>query len=107
MAAVAKELSMPSVAILTETESVNTATGAEALARMLHPRGIKRILLVSDAFHIPRAQAAFHRVGFEVLPAPTSTGLERSNKPEIRVSLMRRVLGDLVGHVYYRLRGSV
>lgn len=107
MAAVAKELAIPSEAILNETESVNTATAAEALARVLHPRGIRRILLVSDAFHIPRAQAAFQRVEFEVLPAPTSTGLEQISKPEFRISLMRLLLGDLVGHVYYRLRGWI
>jgi uncharacterized SAM-binding protein YcdF (DUF218 family) len=40
-------------------------------AAMLHPEGIKTILLVTHAYHMPRARAEFEAAGFEVIPAPT------------------------------------
>lgn len=107
MAAMARELRLPSDAVLAETESTNTASGARALAHLLHPRGTRKILLVSDSLHMQRAEAAFRYVGFEVLAAPIRTGLEASNKPEARLFLMRQVLQELAGRVYYRLRGWI
>ncbi len=38
---------------------------------MLAPSGISRIVLVTHATHMPRAEQAFRRAGFEVVPAPT------------------------------------
>ncbi|HEY4542683.1 MAG TPA: YdcF family protein [Noviherbaspirillum sp.] len=54
-----------------EEESNNTEQNAQYSARLLHPAGIRRILLVTDALHMPRAQSAFLRAGFDVVPAPT------------------------------------
>ncbi|MDB5795723.1 MAG: hypothetical protein JWR25_2102 [Noviherbaspirillum sp.] len=54
-----------------EGESFNTAENAELSARILHAERIRRILLVTDAMHMPRAVMAFARAGFEVAPAPT------------------------------------
>ena len=54
-----------------EAESPNTAANAALSARMLREAGIKRILLVTHAMHMPRAQAAFEREGLEVVAAPT------------------------------------
>ena len=41
-------------------------------ARILARAGIQRIALVSHAWHLPRATAAFEEAGMEVLPAPTA-----------------------------------
>lgn len=54
-----------------EGESVDTAGNARLSARMLAPEGITRILLVTQAFHMPRARLLFEAQGFEVIPAPT------------------------------------
>lgn len=107
MAAVATELRMPTESIFTETESTNTATEAEELVRMLYPRGVRRILLVSDALHMRRAQAVFRRVGFHVLAAPAGKELAHAESPGARMSLMREILLEVVGFAYYRLRGWV
>ena len=48
---------------------VNTAEEAVAV-RMLMPRPQNRVLLVTSAFHMRRAQRLFERQGFEVLPFP-------------------------------------
>lgn len=53
-----------------DARSRDTAENASRMAAMLLP-GIRRIALVTDATHMPRAVAHFEAVGFEVLPAPT------------------------------------
>lgn len=66
-----------------ETDSRNTEENARYTADMLGPRNIKRILLVTDASHMPRASAYFRRYGFAVIAAPTrfySTG-DYSRRP--------------------------
>ncbi|MBL8521782.1 MAG: YdcF family protein [Betaproteobacteria bacterium] len=51
-----------------EGESKNTAENALYTARLLHPLGIRRVVLVTHGTHMTRAQEAFRRAGFEVLP---------------------------------------
>ncbi len=54
-----------------EEESDNTAENAQRSVPMLKQAGIQRILLVTDAMHMPRAQAIFKRYDIAVVPAPT------------------------------------
>jgi uncharacterized SAM-binding protein YcdF (DUF218 family) len=54
-----------------ETASRDTAENASLSAPLLRDNGIQRIVLVSHAWHLPRAVAAFERQGFTVIPAPT------------------------------------
>lgn len=55
-----------------EEASTNTRGNAEFSARILAREGIRRVALVSHAWHLPRAKAAFEEAGMEVLPAPTA-----------------------------------
>lgn len=54
----------------TETESRDTSGNARLLAPLLRRDGVQRIALVTDAWHMPRAVAAFERAGLDVTPAP-------------------------------------
>jgi len=54
-----------------EGRSHDTAENAALSAGLLQPAGIRRIVLVTQAFHMPRAQRLFEAAGFEVVPAPT------------------------------------
>lgn len=54
-----------------EDQSRDTAENASHLRTLLAPEGVQRIALVTHAWHMPRAQQAFERAGFTVLPAPT------------------------------------
>ncbi len=60
-------------------QSRDTGENARQMARQLLPAGVRRIALVSDFWHLPRARAHFEAAGFEVLPAPTRLPLPREN----------------------------
>nr|WP_297458616.1 YdcF family protein [uncultured Halomonas sp.] len=54
-----------------ETRSRTTAENARYSAPLLKADGIRSVLLVSQAWHLPRAVPEFTRMGLEVIPAPT------------------------------------
>ena len=54
-----------------EPRSRDTAENATFSAEMLKAGGVRRILLVTDAMHMPRAHAVFARAGLDVVDAPT------------------------------------
>lgn len=54
-----------------EQTSTTTAENAVFSAELLQQQGIDRIYLVTHAWHMPRAKAAFERQGFTVTVAPT------------------------------------
>ncbi len=54
-----------------DDRSRDTRENAQRIAALLQPQGVRRIALVSDAWHLPRATLEFERAGFEVLAAPT------------------------------------
>jgi uncharacterized SAM-binding protein YcdF (DUF218 family) len=54
-----------------EDRSSNTWENATMMEPLLREAGIDRVLLVTDAWHMPRAVDAFLRVGLDPVPAPT------------------------------------
>jgi len=61
-----------------EQRSDNTAENARYSAAQLRRAGIRRVLLVTDAMHMARAEAIFTRFGLEIVAAPTQfLGRER------------------------------
>jgi uncharacterized SAM-binding protein YcdF (DUF218 family) len=54
-----------------DDQSRDTNENAVRMAVLLQREGVRRVALVSDGWHLPRATRAFERAGFEVLPAPT------------------------------------
>lgn len=55
-----------------EDASDNTLENARYSFRLLQQAGIRRIYLVTHAWHMPRSVLAFRRAGFDVVPAPTA-----------------------------------
>jgi len=55
----------------TESASLDTRENAQYSHDILAREKIHRIVLVTHAMHMPRAQAHFVEAGFEVIPAPT------------------------------------
>ena len=56
----------------TEEESDNTFENAHHSFRILQQAGIRKIYLVTHAWHMPRSAEIFRRAGFEVVEAPTA-----------------------------------
>jgi len=57
--------------MLTEEHSRTTAENAANVAPLLRKHGIHHILLVTHAWHMPRAMWAFQHSGIQAIPAPT------------------------------------
>ena len=95
-----------------ETRSRNTAENALYTRKILAPLGIKRILLVTHAMHMPRAASMFARAGFEVIPAPTVYRSAAGRAPAFlgwlptagALDLSRDALYEYLGRVWYALR---
>lgn len=54
-----------------EDRSADTWQNAAFAAELLRPDGVRRVFLVTHAWHMPRARACFEAQGLEVVPAPT------------------------------------
>tara|TARA_Y100000588_G_scaffold19839_1_gene20231 strand:+ start:4064 stop:4585 length:522 start_codon:yes stop_codon:yes gene_type:complete len=106
---------VPGNAIILETNSRNTHQNAVQVKRMLEARGIDRILLVTSAFHMPRALRTFHHIGLEAEPSPSGYSVAAYSRPVFldwwptlgnlgkAQSLVKENLGILV----YRFRGWI
>jgi uncharacterized SAM-binding protein YcdF (DUF218 family) len=95
-----------------EPRSRDTAENAAFSAALLKANGIKRILLVTDAMHMPRSHAAFERAGLDVVSAPTMFFSRRAQGPGAWVPSAegtRRAwyaVYELLGLVWYRVRAG-
>ncbi len=83
-----------------ETQSKTTAENATMSASILKEAGVNRIVLVTQAFHMPRAVRLFRSAGLEVVPAPTD--FKSENDASIAFSsLLPRI--SALQHSYYAL----
>jgi uncharacterized SAM-binding protein YcdF (DUF218 family) len=95
-----------------EARSYDTADNAAFSAAMLHAAGVRRILLVTDAMHMPRAHAVFARAGLEVVDAPTMFFSRRPLSldawvPEVEgMRLSWYAIYEWIGLAWYRLRAA-
>lgn len=96
-----------------EDRATTTATSAAETARLLKPAGVRRIALVTSAFHMPRSRRVFERAGLQVVPAPTGYFGWRGeflfthlvpNGDALRLSYV--ALREMLANALYRLRGA-
>ena len=62
---------VPDSAILLENEGRTTQQSLQAVARLLEARGLARVILVSDPFHLFRASVVARRNGLAIRTSPT------------------------------------
>jgi len=93
-----------------EDQSRTTWENAVDTARLLQPEKLTTIVLVSHAWHLPRALWAFERAGFKALPWPaprTTLRLSRIRDFLPALDALKDTfyaLHEMIGAVYYRLR---
>ncbi len=121
MAAILTQIGVPTEAILQEPLSLNTYENAVNVRKILDARGIRRVLLVTSAMHMPRSLLIFKRQGIAAIPAPTDFLVtdneleEPQNSPQAtllnlipdakQLDNFTRALKEYIGIVVYRLRG--
>ncbi|CAN5278575.1 YdcF family protein [soil metagenome] len=92
-----------------EDRSATTVESAQLSAKLLAPLGIKRVLIVTDYWHSPRARSAFREAGFEVTSAPMGfSNFDPSDPrewlPSARGMAMSRIaLREVAGYGWNRL----
>jgi uncharacterized SAM-binding protein YcdF (DUF218 family) len=98
--------------IITENQSQTTEENARFTARLLRPTPSSRWLLVTSAYHMPRAMGAFRKAGFNVSAFPVgfrTHGWDGVWKPEAMAGdNLRRVdiaLHEWMGLADYKLKG--
>ncbi len=101
-------------AIIQETQSRNTRENAIDVKRIMDAKGFKRALLVTSASHMPRALAAFRKVGMDVIAAPTDVRVVDKKftlmdwLPEAgALDRFTTAMKEYIGMGYYWVRGWV
>jgi uncharacterized SAM-binding protein YcdF (DUF218 family) len=106
-------------AIITETKSEDTHQHAGNLKPLFREQGIKRVLLVTSAVHMPRSMGTFRKLcpDVEFIPAPTDFhATEHVSAPWYHAlnALLptprhlvdfSEVMHEYVGMAYYKIRG--
>jgi uncharacterized SAM-binding protein YcdF (DUF218 family) len=120
MVKVLEFVGIPATALIQEPTSLNTRQNAVNVKQIMDAQGMKRILLVTSAFHMPRSLAIFKKLGIDAIAAPTDF---RTLYPRASISAESALLSTLptaehlantskalkeyVGLVIYWLRGWV
>lgn len=111
MARAAQRMGVPADHIRTETRSLNTHENMLYSAQQFGLRNRGAVVLITSAVHMPRAVAAAHSVGLQVLPYPCDFRADNdlswqhflpSNESPIA---LEEVLHELLGLAIYRMRG--
>jgi uncharacterized SAM-binding protein YcdF (DUF218 family) len=93
-----------------EGRSRTTWENAQFSAEVLLPEGVKRVVVVTQAWHMPRAVWSFKKAGFEVVPAPVGfLGVDNARPlggwmPEFKsIWQSGQLLNEAVGQVGYSM----
>ena len=98
--------------VIYEDRSRNTTENAEFSRDIAHPIPGETWILITSAFHMPRAVGCFRRVGWNVVPYPvdyTTDGDYQMAPPgdlSSGLKSLESALHEWIGLVFYRLMGK-
>lgn len=121
MAELIKTMGVPETAIIQEPTSRNTRENAVNSKKIMDAQGIRTILLVTSALHMPRSLRIFQKLGIDAIPASTDflssdreiqelhntpQGITLNSLPDAeRLRNTTRALKEYIGIGIYWLRG--
>lgn len=121
MANILMQMSVPPEAIIQEPDSLNTYENAVNVKQILDYKGIRQVLLVTSAMHMPRSLLIFKHQGITATAAPTDFSVTADDLREIqnssqnillnllpdsdRLQNFTRAFKEYIGIIVYRLRG--
>ncbi|MDJ0534484.1 MAG: YdcF family protein [Xenococcaceae cyanobacterium MO_207.B15] len=121
MAEILELMGIPPEAIIEEGNSLNTYQNAIYTQEILKENNINSILLVTSAFHTPRAMLIFRRLGINAIPAPTDFIVSEQELAAVNYSRESQILSffpepnslarttlvikEYIGTLVYRLKG--
>ncbi len=109
MRALARELNVPTLAILTATDVQHTLDYVLAVEAQAQQRGWEEILLVTSPYHSRRADLTFQRNSpdLTVIHAPVPKSTYYAHRWGIRWRQLKSLLHELAALLYYKLRGWI
>ena len=102
---------VPDSLIWTEERALSTAENSLYSARILREKGIRKIVLITDALHMRRAEKCFVKQGIAVVAAPCgfrpvySLDLNDFLPSGRAIAWNQELLHEWIGLAWYRLRG--
>ena len=118
----AQELGVPASAVLLNDQARTTAEEAQRIKQLAAEQGWKQLILVTSAFHMPRALASFKRQSnLKIIPVACDYRLDPQSKDqpfswqELMIDLIpssdslqqtTQVLKEHLGLLVYKLRGQ-
>ena len=104
---------VPAERIWIEDSARSTYENAANSAAMLRARNVRRILLVTEAYHMLRAELCFRKQGLEVVPAACGFRAVFDGSTEEltpgweAISWNEQTLHELIGLAWYKLKGRI
>jgi uncharacterized SAM-binding protein YcdF (DUF218 family) len=106
------EQGVPESMLWTEESSNSTYENAKLGTQILRAKGIRKIVLVTEGYHMLRSERCFRRQGVEVIAAPCNfTQLEGGPNTWVpggeAVITNEQTLHEMIGLGWYLLRGRI
>lgn len=107
-----EQFGVPADRIWVEEQSRSTYENALYSGNMLRGRGIHKIALVTEAYHMYRAERCFRKQGLEVIPAPCCFRSDPDDGPAVlpsyrAIAWNEDSLHELLGILWYKIRGRI
>ena len=108
------ELGIPRDAIIVESSSRTTRENAIETEKVIRRHKLESVLLVTSAFHMPRALATFHSIGIDAIPSPSSISAKLARPGIIEwipkldgLGKLKSLFHEKLGILVYRVRDSI
>ena len=109
------EIGVPKSYVITEDESNDTYHNARYVLRICGRRGLKRIILVTSAYHMPRAMFLFNEVkgGMKIIPYPTDFKTDKHYNiygyiPQLgNLIISEEAMHEYIGYFYYYIKERI